>query len=153
MLPIATTHACRALALLGLCATLAACTAPVAGLRRPDSRPIPAAGSNNARNALNWVGSYEGLLPCAGCPAVRTRLTLEATGGYELRMQPQDRAGQPDVTRGAFTWLPDGATIELDDAGRRRRFQVVHGHVLALPNEGPAPGVSQAAAGTLARVP
>ncbi|SAI72272.1 lipoprotein [Bordetella ansorpii] len=103
MLPIATIPACQALALLGLCATLMACAVPAAGPPRADSRPVPAAGSNNARNALNWVGSYEGLLPCAGCPAVRTRLTLEATGGYELRMQPHDRTGQPDVTRGAFT--------------------------------------------------
>lgn len=153
MIPIATPKTGRPFALLGLCALLTACTVPVAGPRETGTRPGPAAGSNNARNALNWVGSYEGMLPCAGCPAVHTRLTLEATGGYELRMQPQGRSAGPDVTRGAYTWLPDGATIELDDAGHRRHFQVVRDRVIALPNDGPAPGVNQAAAGTLIRVP
>ncbi|WP_186332350.1 copper resistance protein NlpE [Bordetella genomosp. 13] len=141
------------MAALLFCASLAACVPPAAGPRGEAARAVTAAGSNHARNVLNWVGSYEGVLPCAGCPAVRTRLTLEAAGGYELRMQPQGRSGPPDLTRGAYTWLPDGATIQLDDAGHRRRFQVLQDRVIALPQDGPAPGVSQDAAGALVRLP
>ena len=38
-----------------------------------------------ARDSLDWAGSYEGVLPCADCPGIRTRVTLSDNGRYESR--------------------------------------------------------------------
>ena len=41
------------------------------------------------QNSLDWAGVYEGVLPCANCPGVRTRLTLQRDGSYQLVTQIQ----------------------------------------------------------------
>jgi len=36
--------------------------------------------AHNSRNALDWAGTYAGVLPCADCPDVQARLRLPQTG-------------------------------------------------------------------------
>ena len=68
--------------------TTLTCTLTVALLAGcTPSKPISARSvpvdNHTARNALDWPGSYEGTLPCADCPGIRTRLTLMKDGRYE----------------------------------------------------------------------
>ncbi|MDE5451088.1 copper resistance protein NlpE N-terminal domain-containing protein, partial [Elizabethkingia meningoseptica] len=32
--------------------------------------------SHNAQNSLDWAGTYEGTVPCADCPGIKTTITL-----------------------------------------------------------------------------
>lgn len=90
-----------------------------------DSGPAPAtvvadAGSANAgaadtsRNALDWPGIYEGVLPCADCEGIRTRLTLGADLSYSLSLEYLDRNPIAFVDSGRFVWTEDGGRIVLD---------------------------------------
>ena len=56
--------------------------------------------SHTARDSLDWAGSYEGVLPCADCPGIRTRVTLSDNGRYEKQTQYLDRQPQPEVVAG-----------------------------------------------------
>lgn len=110
-----------AVAALG-CATIT----DEAAVAYTDEAPV-AYDHHNARNALDWSGAYEGSLPGLG----PTRLVLEADESYVLE--------QEGVVRGRFRWLPDGNTIELDDAAGRQRIFVSENYLLWLPPDGRRP--------------
>lgn len=132
---------------------LSACIAPSGpGRARALSAPAPAAAPQNARNGLNWVGTYEGVLRCDACPHARVRLTLEAAGGYEMQAAPPG-AAIPTVTRGAYAWLPDGNSIQLDTSGHGLRFLVARGRVVLLTDGGAVPTPAQEAGRVLVRLP
>ncbi len=54
--------------------------------RKEASDPTMAkqADMHTSQNSLDWAGVYEGVLPCADCPGIQTRLTLSRDETYEL---------------------------------------------------------------------
>lgn len=92
--------------------------------------------THNSRNALDWAGVYEGVLPCADCPGIRTRLTLQQDGRFELSMRYIERRVEPFVSSGRFSWNADGNTITLDDGAM---YRVQEGSVLQLDRDGTPP--------------
>ena len=104
------------------------------------------ADMHNSRNSLNWAGVYEGVLPCADCPGVRTRLTLQRDGSYQLVTQAQGSQNAAKSVSGVFTWQPSGNAITLDEHGGRRQYSVGEGRLTLLRDSG---GTSQAPAANL----
>src|SRR5690625_3235509 len=88
--------------ILSAFAALGCATVEAPRVDEPASAIVP--DHHNARNALDWAGTYEGELPGVGF----SRLLLEVDETYVLE--------QGEVVYGRFTWLPDGNTIELDEA-------------------------------------
>ncbi len=122
-------------ALLAAMLALAACSAPPAN-------PDPA---HNSRNAVDWAGTYQGVLPCADCPGIRTRLVLTADGRFELSAQYIDRAVAPRVRSGQVQWNEAGNTITLVSPGERGpQFRVGENRLLQLHADGSAPPWSDA---------
>jgi uncharacterized lipoprotein NlpE involved in copper resistance len=118
---------------LALAASLGAC-AP-----RADAPAAKAPDMHNSRNSLDWAGAYEGVLPCADCPGIKTRLVLSADGQFELSTQYLDRQLAPQTARGRFSWNGSGSSIALDAAGGGQQFQVGEGRLLQLNRDGSAP--------------
>jgi uncharacterized lipoprotein NlpE involved in copper resistance len=98
--------------------------------------PDPA---HSSRNALDWAGTYEGVTPCADCPGIRTRLTLQRDGRFEIRTQYIDRQVAPQTARGSFSWNAAGNTITLEGAGGGQQFRVGEGRLLQLDRDGGVP--------------
>ena len=90
---------------------------------------------HTSQNALDWAGAYEGVLPCADCPGIRTRLTLKPDGRYELSTQYLDRQPAPSLETGRFFWNAGGNAITLE--GNGQRFAVGEGRLLALYRNAP----------------
>lgn len=42
------------------------------------------ADKNNSKDSLEWVGTYEGTLPCADCRGMETKLILNQDKTYVL---------------------------------------------------------------------
>lgn len=114
----------------------------------PPPPPPPAAPMNGApvtplgdtsRTSLDWAGLYEGTLPCADCPGIRTRLTLQQDNTYQLQSQYLDRQPSPQTAQGRFTWLQDGVTIQLDAAGANQRYLVGENRLTMLYQDGSRP--------------
>jgi hypothetical protein len=94
---------------------------------------------HNSRNSLDWAGSYEGVLSCAGCPGTKTTLTLNLDGSYRLVTQQGSQNAEKSVG-GVFTWQPSGNAITLDDRGGRQQFSVGEGRLTLLrPESGTSP--------------
>ena len=119
--------------MLALAAALAAC------MPRAE---VPPDAAHNSRNAVDWAGTYEGITPCAVCPGIKLRLTLQKDGRYELSTQYLERQAAPQTARGQFSWNAAGSTITLDAAGRGQQFQVGEGRLLQLNQDGSSPGWS-----------
>jgi hypothetical protein len=102
------------------------------------------ADMHTSQNSLDWAGVYEGVLPCADCPGIKTRLTLARDGRYELATQYLERQAAPTTVRGQFTWLPGGNTIALDAQGSGQHFSVGEGRLVSLNRDGSPAGPSSA---------
>jgi len=107
----------------------------------PSSQPAPAPviDMHTSRNALDWAGTYEGLLPCADCAGTHTRLTLQQDGSFEIVSRRLARDAAPAAERGRFDWEPGGNIIALATTGGEQRFAVGEGRLLRLePGQTPA---------------
>jgi uncharacterized lipoprotein NlpE involved in copper resistance/heat shock protein HslJ len=98
--------------------------------------PGKAADMHNSRNSLDWAAAYEGVLPCASCPGIETRLTLNRDGSYELLTRYIDRQPAPTAVRGQFSWQPSGNAISLDAKGGGQQFAVGEGRLSSLSLDG-----------------
>ena len=109
------------------------------GAGAPPAQPVDI---HNSRNSLDWAGTYEGVLPCADCPGIKTRLTLNWNGSYQLVTQAQGSQNAEKSVSGVFKWQPSGNAITLDKRGGRQQFAMGEGRLLLLQPEG---GASQSA--------
>ena len=94
---------------------------PAASAVQPASAPAVAEASaavpdmHNAQNALDWNGTYQGLLPCASCEGIATELVLNNDGTYSLTEDYQGgKEALKETVTGKFTWLPGGSVVQLD---------------------------------------
>ena len=119
-----------------------ACWMGLAGcMPRSDGTAVPDP-AHNSRNAVDWAGTYEGVTPCADCPGIRMRLSLEPDGRFALSTQYLDRQPAAQTVRGPFTWNDAGDTVTLEGEGGGRQFRVGEGRLLLLDRDGGAPSWS-----------
>jgi uncharacterized lipoprotein NlpE involved in copper resistance len=127
----------QAVLIAGLSALVLVACAPPAGMQA-STTPAPP-DMHNSRNALDWAGTYEGVLPCADCPGIQTRVMLMADGQFELSTRYIDRQTTPTTTRGRFAWNAAGSDITLGADSAAPRFRVGEGRLLQLDRDGTAP--------------
>jgi heat shock protein HslJ len=105
-----------------------------AGAQQKQSAPTASkvVDMHNSQNSLDWAGVYEGTTPCADCPGIKTRLTLNRDGTYELMTQYLERPVAPATVRGRFTWHANGNEIVLDAQGGNQAYAVGEGRLFML---------------------
>ncbi|GGD74162.1 META domain-containing protein [Lacimicrobium alkaliphilum] len=71
--------------------------------------------AHTSENALDWAGVYEGILPCADCEGIQTRLMLSGDGHYQLSETylGEGEKARAFKSKGEFEWLDDGLRIRL----------------------------------------
>jgi NlpE N-terminal domain len=127
-------------------ATVVAAAAQQSGGGTP---PQPA-DLHKTRNSLDWAGTYEGVLPCADCPGIKTRLTLNRDDSYRLVTHAPGSQNAEKSVSGVFTWQPSGNAITLDERGGRQQFSVGEGQLTLLR---PESGASRYPAANLVLTP
>ncbi len=73
----------------------------------------PAPRETAAPTDTAYYGTYQGTLPAADCPGIKTVLTIAADSTYTLSSQYIDRQAQPVVTSGVYHLKQGGKLIEL----------------------------------------
>lgn len=105
------------------------------------NNPDPA---HNSQNSLDWAGMYDGLLPCADCPGISTKILLNKDLTYLKWTKYQDRSDSYFFEKGSFEWGQNGRAIIfikedslLDKAKRPTAFyQVVENGLIQLDQAG-----------------
>jgi len=142
-----------AVALLSMIA-LAACKpqqpAEPAVAPEPAAEPAPAPvaiESDAAKSAADmpfdvkgFAGQFVGMLPCADCPGIDTRITLNTDGTFTLLETYQDRKEKTTPIEGTWTAEDNGKRILLDPntkAEADRQYEVLsHDEIRLLDQEG-----------------
>jgi uncharacterized lipoprotein NlpE involved in copper resistance len=111
--------------------------APAVSIETPNSAEALPVG-DSSRTSLDWPGSYEGVLPCASCEGISTRLVLNGDGTYLLETQylgEQEAGAEPKVfeERGSFSWNTSGGAIQLESGAW---YQVGENQLFMLDREG-----------------
>lgn len=92
---------------------------------------------HSSRIALDWAGSYSGVLPCASCPGIETVVTLNEDGTFERSMLYIDESPVPETDGGTFTWNDAGSTVVLGTADAEpQHYQVGENVLFHLDREG-----------------
>ena len=102
-----------------------------------DPAPAVADPAHNSRNALDWPGTYEGILPCADCEGIRTTIRLQADGAFmrELAYLGKDDGVVRD--NGRFAWTDAGSVITLaPDSAEAQQYQVGENVLFHLDKSG-----------------
>ena len=69
---------------------------------------------HSARNSLDWVGTYEGTLPCADCEGINTTVVLAADFSYQLTRVYVGKDAMALNSSGQFSWNEAGSTVLLE---------------------------------------
>jgi copper homeostasis protein (lipoprotein) len=102
---------------------VSACSPEPASNAQQASASVVPAMSSNSRNALDWAGTYQGVLPCASCEGIKTTLTLTADGQYQLQSiylgeEPENQFDES----GSFSWDDSGGKIRLNSGTNETRW-------------------------------
>ena len=110
----------------------------------PPAEPAaaPVVDMHTSQNALDWAGTYEGLLSCVDCAGIHTRLTLDREGRFELVTRRLVRGAESSASAGQFRWESGGNIIMLTTEEGPQRFAVGEWRLLLLD-----PGQTQPAWG------
>jgi heat shock protein HslJ len=98
---------------------------------------MAANAQDNSRTSLDWDGTYQGMLPCADCPGIDIRITLNPEGTYERSVRYRDREDEARVDTGRFDWDDSGGVVTLGDAGEPdARYRVGENRLFWLDRSG-----------------
>lgn len=78
-------------------------------------------------NALDWVGTYQGVLPCHDCSGIDTELELTLDHHFVLKQKILGKSNQNYVNevKGSFQFLNDSdQLIQLDSSGDSRIYSI-----------------------------
>ena len=90
--------------------------------------------AHNSRNSVDWIGTYQGTLPCADCPGIRYTITLKDDDSYLLKTRYLEKGDSVFTESGTFSWDKAGGKITLADRGEK--FQVGENRLFHLDTEG-----------------
>ncbi len=88
---------------------------------------------HTAKTSLDWAGVYQGTLPCASCPGIKTLITINQNGEFIKQEHYIDTQGSY-IERGQIEWQADGTVIHLkgDDVEAVNYYKVVENALLHL---------------------
>lgn len=93
---------------------------------------------DTSRNALDWQGTYYGILPCADCPGIQTMIHLNDDNTFVMATSHLDRDGSGQRKSGTFTWDRSGSRITLDVPGASTKpvYKVGENRLISLALDG-----------------
>ena len=95
-------------------------------------RPIGA----TAKNSLDVVGKYKGVLPCADCEGIETVIELKADSTYNREMKYLGKTDNSYTASGKWTWVSE-FVINLGSIKEGpNRYFVAEGKLVQLDTNG-----------------
>jgi uncharacterized lipoprotein NlpE involved in copper resistance len=92
----------------------AACSEPANPTQEVRLEQVVSDTVHTAQTALDYRGTYKGVLPCADCEGIETILTVDTPNQYALSTRYLGKKGDAGTTlKGSWKWA-DGSTIVLE---------------------------------------
>lgn len=91
---------------------------------------------HTSKISLDWSGMYEGTLPCADCPGIKTTIELKGDNTFTQNLEYLDRNSRFNDT-GKIEWHENGNNITLiSKTGEKQQFKVKEGSLVMLNADG-----------------
>jgi uncharacterized lipoprotein NlpE involved in copper resistance len=71
--------------------------------------------SDNSRTSLDWHGLYQGVLPCADCEGIETKIQLNQDFSYTKKVKYLGKENTFSISKGNFSWDNTGNLITLEE--------------------------------------
>lgn len=92
---------------------------------------------HNAKNSLDYLGTYKGTLPCADCEGIEVSITLNKDETYTSTMKYLGKSTEEIKDLGDYTWMEDGNRISAEGIDSPPVFYfVAEGKLIQLDTEG-----------------
>ena len=77
---------------------------------------------DNSQNALDWAGTYKGILPCADCEGIETKIILNENATYQKTEKYLGENENIFQEEGNFEWNAEGSAITLVYQEDKRQY-------------------------------
>lgn len=92
---------------------------------------------HNAVTSLDFMGTYEGVLPCADCEGIQTVIELGVGNSYVKKVTYLGKENSEVIeTQGTFSWNDEGNTITLDSEPAPNQYFVGENVLFHLDMDG-----------------
>lgn len=91
--------------------------------------------ASNSQNALDWDGTYKGIIPCADCVGIETQITLGSDLSYTKTEKYLGKSDSVYTSQGQFKWNDAGSKISLGD-NSSKTYQVGENKLFHLDQNG-----------------
>ena len=91
---------------------------------------------HNARNSLDYAGTYTGVLPCADCEGIAVELTISYDGKFYKTMQYLGKSADVFEFTGDYSWNDAGNTISLKGLELPNQYFVAEERLIHLDIDG-----------------
>jgi uncharacterized lipoprotein NlpE involved in copper resistance len=96
--------------------------------------PDPA---HNAHNALDWAGTYTGMLPCADCEGIETILTIRMDSTFTRKTRYLGKGDEIWLEiNGSYSWDEAGFVITLENLDPPNQYFVSENRIFHLDING-----------------
>lgn len=87
--------------------------------------------------ALDWSGRYEGTLPCADCPGIKTAIELRYDNTFTQHLEYLEKKDGNFNETGKIEWHENGNKITLrSENGEKQEFKIREGSMVMLNQDG-----------------
>ena len=128
--------------LLGLTATsllfLAACNQPTSNNNETTADTTITQAmidEHTSEKSLDWSGTYEGTIPCADCPGIKTTVVLNDDHTFQYDTEYLEK-NVKSTDNGTFSWENNGSTVRLKGKETNSVFKVGENQLTLLDTEG-----------------
>ena len=97
---------------------------------KSDSVPIDNVDKHTAQNALDYLGVYKGVLPCADCEGIQTTITLNENFTYSIKTQYLGKGAKVFEQNGMYKWNDKVNMLVLGDSENVPRYYFVGENML-----------------------
>lgn len=84
-----------------------------------------------AETVGDWPGTYEGVVPCADCPGIKTTVVLNNNDTFRITQDYEDRDQKVD-DNGRIMWHDGGKVAHLKGKDVNLKFKIGKDHVKQL---------------------
>jgi uncharacterized lipoprotein NlpE involved in copper resistance len=118
-----------------VCLSLNACSSKSGS----SSIQTPEITADNSQNSLDWEGTYSGVVPCADCSGIETKISLALDNTYRISWKYLEKSDEVYVKEGTFVWDSTGSIITLNNMETEAfptMYKVCENYLLQLDLDG-----------------
>lgn len=87
---------------------------------------------HNSQNSLDWSGVYTGIIPCADCEGIQTRIELQSDLTYQKSIKYLGKSQEFYSSEGKFNWDEAGNSIQFQNEDPPNSYKVVENALMVL---------------------